>query len=338
MTPPPLPSFSGDFVADDVDSNLTVVQDFITKQLNEKLEQLKKLAEADDADISAIKASTKELAELVRAQQLAIESVNQLQQGRTMEARVLQTASNDTLPLSEIKNRADEFAKAAEQHFFGAKNNVEEAARLVSKQPGFFAGVSSFFKKSPSDSSNPVQTFWDRVSVATFGLAVLSTRVSKLPGVLMEQLEQQIDRRVVAVTEVVNHWKQRATSEYHTLKSELLQVVEGATVKAQGTKEAVGQNVQNAWDKTVSVHNAATQVLEENVDKVLSNFSGQAIQQFIDGARDKINSWSASVFEVAQQQRSSFKSHYQSSLEQRSAGRNPPPLPERVEPQMPKTP
>lgn len=338
MNPPPLPSFSGDFVADDVDNNLNIVQEFITTQLNEKLKKFKELAESDNADIIALKESAKELADWVQAQILTRDSATHLQQGRNMEARVLQTASNETLPLAEIKTQADEFAKAAADYFDNAKSNVEEAARLVSKQPGFLTAVSNFFKKSPSDSSTPEQTFWDRVSVATFGLAVLSTRVSKLPGVLMEQLEQKIDQRVVAVTEVVNHWKQRAASEYHTLKSELSEVVAGVAGKAQETKETVSENVQGAWDKTVAVHNAASKVLEDNVEKVLNRFSGQAVQQFIDGAREKISSWSASVFEVAQQQRTSFKSHYQSSLEQRSAGRAPPPLPERVEPQMPKTP
>lgn len=340
MTTPQPPSFSGDFVADDVDSSLNVVQDFITQTLAEKLKVFKELADSDTVDAATLKNSAKELAGMVEAFTLARDSITQAQKGRNMEARVLQTASDESLSLPDIKNNSDLFAEQAAAYFDSAKSKIENAAQLVSKQPGFFAAVTQFFKKSPEDQSSPVQSFWDKVSVATFGLAVLSSRVTKLPKVIMEQLEQKIDQRVVAVTEVVNHWKQRAASEYYGLKSELGTVVHDATSQVGSFKEHIGQNVQQTWDKTVSIHNAATQVLEENVDKVLNNFSGASIQSFIDKARDKINSWSAGVYEVAQQQKASFRSHYESSLQQRSTrtGPTPPPLPERVEPHMPKTP
>lgn len=329
------PTFSSDPVLDDVKSSLTVVQEFVTATLNERLSEFKDLANSDTVDLPTLKAKAKELADLVTAQTLARNSVENLEQGKNLEQRVLTVASDDTVPLPEVQDRATQWASEAAQYLYQAKEDVTQAATLVSKQPGFFSSLAKFFKRSPSDSTTPEQSFWDRVSVATFGLAVLSSRVTKLPGALMEQLENHIDRRVVAVSEVVNHWKHRATSEYQGMKNELTQVVRDGLNKVDTATQKVVDGAQDLWDRSHAAGSAVNSVVLDSVDGVVGR-----IEQFVGTARTKIANWSASVYEALQQQKQSFGTHYNNNIEERRKNRQatPPPLPEGLEPQAPKAP
>ena len=330
------PTFSSDPVLDDVKGNLKVAQDFITTVLTDQLKELKELTNSETVDVATLKSKTVALMELVEAQNLARTSVEQLERGRSLEEQVLTVASDETVPLPEVKNRADKWAVDAAKHFDQARSNVTQAAKLVSKQPGFLSAVTKFFKKSEHDTSNPIKTFLDRISVATFGLAVLSTRVTKLPGALMEHLEQHIDRRVVAVGEVVGHWKQRAASDYQQMKQDLEDVVDLGLTKAQSTTASVAEGARDVWDRSVAAGNAVEAVLQDTVlDPAI-----RGIENFVAGARAKIAGWSASAYEVLQQQKSSLKEHYNSNIQERRDRRTatPPPLPERIEPQLPKLP
>lgn len=328
------PTFSSDPVLDDVKSSLNVVQDFVTATLNERLNELKELADSDTVDLDTLKAKAKELADLVEAQTLARNSIEKLEQGKNLEQKILAVASDETVPLSEVQDRATKWSADAARYLYQAKNDVTQAATLVSKQPGFLSNLVKFFKKSPSDRTSPEQSFWDRVSVATFGLAVLSTRVTKLPGVLMEQLEQHIDRRVVAVSEVVNHWKQRATSEYQGLKNELTETVRGGLNTADTAKQKVVDGAQDLWDRSHAAGSAVNSVLLDSLDGVVGR-----MEHFVENARTKIASWSASAYEVLQEQKQSLGTHYNNNIEERRKNRQvtPPPLPT-IEAQTPKTP
>lgn len=329
------PTFSSDPVLDDVKSSLNVVQEFVTATLNERLSELKELANSDTVDLPTLKAKAKELADLVQAQTLARESVENLEQGKNLEQRVLTVAADDTVPLSQVQDSATKWATDAARYLDQARQDVTQAAKLVSKQPGFFSNLAKFFKKSPSDSTTPEQSFWDRVSIATFGLAVLSSRVTKLPGALMEQLEQHIDRRVVAVSEVVNHWKHRATSEYQGMKNELTEVVRSGVNKADTAAQKVVDGAQDLWDRSHAAGSAVNSVLLDSVDGAVGR-----IETFVGNARTKIANWSASVYEALQEQKQSLGSHYNNNIEERRRNRQatPPPLPEGLEPQAPKAP
>lgn len=327
------PTFSSDPVLDDVKSSLNVVQDFVIATLNDRLNEFKELANSDTVDLDTLKAKAKELTDLVTAQSLTRESVENLEQGKNLEQRVLTVASDDTIPLSEVQDRATKWAMDAAEHFTQAKNNVTQAAKMVSKQPGFLSNLAKFFKKSPSDRGTFEQSFWDRVSVATFGLAVLSTRVTKLPGALMEQLEQHIDRRVVAVSEVVNHWKQRATSEYQGVKNELTEVVRGGLNSADTATQKVVDGAQDLWDRSHAAGSAVNSVLLDSLDGVVGR-----IEHFIENSRTKISSWSASAYEALQEQKQAFGIHYNNNIQERRQSRQPPPLPETIETPTPKTP
>lgn len=330
------PTFSSDPVLDDVKGNLKIAQDFITKVLTEQLNELKELTTSETVDVVTLKSKTKALVELVEAQSLARSSVEQLDRGRILEEQVLTVASDETVPLAEVKNRVDKWSADAAEHFEQARSNVTQATKLVSKQPGFLSAVTNFFKKSGNDTSNPIKTFLDRISVATFGLAVLSTRVTKLPKVLMEHLEQHIDRRVVAVGEVVGHWKQRAAADYQQMKQDLEDVVDLGLSKAHNTKASVVEGAQDVWDKGAAAGKAVETVLEE----IVLDPAIRGIENFVAGAREKIAGWSASAYDVLQQQKSSLKDHYNSNIQERRERRTatPPPLPERIEPQLPKSP
>lgn len=326
------PTFSGDTVVDDVTSDLNFVRDFVRNQLNDKLADVENYLKGPDLDLAALKQKTSELVTLLKASQHADNSLEEMRKGQESEKQILQAAADPTVPVEQFKSHADKWAADAAACFAQSRNNATQAAQIVSAQPGFLASLTTYLKKISNTNllkSNPFTEFTNKISSITFGLTVLSSRVTHLPRVLMEQLEQNIDRRVIAVSEVVNHWKSRALGEYQTLRQDLRQVVDSAAAKVEDTTSRVSDTVQTNVDKVIAAEQAFTTLIQTNVEHVLANH----VEPFIRGLKDRIKGWSASVYDLMHEQKTSFGQLYSEKLDQRRP--QPPPLPERIEPKMP---
>lgn len=303
------PTFSADTVADDITNNVSSIHEIMEQSLTQVLEQSKQLFATPNAQPEQIKEAALRLAQLVEASQLASQSLKNIQAGIQLENKIIEQAADESLPIPEWKTKADMWVADSVQYFDKGKQQLERSAQLFSQDKGFFGFVDKFLQHKDPSSPVPAQAFWDKVNVATFGIAVIASRVQNLPRVLGERLDQAIDKRVVAVSEVLEQWKHRSAAEYRELKVNLKEVTEGIKDDFSAMKSAT----VNAAEKTL----VAGQVVSEMSDEFIATKLVDPVRNFIANAKARIQSWSASAYDLLNEQRSTFNTRYNTKLQER---------------------
>lgn len=320
-TPSTSPTFARDTVAEDVERNLSIVSEFTETSLTQALKESEQIFQDPNADLEQVRQASQRLVDMIEASRSATRSLNSFKDGKKVEEKILTQAADSSRPLPSRTEMENWVAQACD-YFYNSQQQVERTAKIISRDKGFPRWCANFFKKPDNDTASfsPVGAFWDKVSSAVFGLNVLTSRVVNLPRVLMERLENAIDARVVAVGDVVDQWRHRAQAEYSDLKQGL-----------KNTVATLNDEIGDKWDHVASAGVALGKVGEDFVQTHMVD----KYQSFIEKAKGAIQRWSASAYDLLNEQAGNFGKHYAEGLQQRRAGKfESIPAKQRIEPTL----